>query len=147
MPKSKAIRMARGLLKKAAATGRWGDHGKAGAKTRAGAAASIAQRHDFSNVADPPYVDEARDLRGRWTTGGPSLHPTEAAVMEAEDYLRRVQNEGHGFHTKKARRMLKLAQAKRALFLNTPEGQESLSDPGRQEARVNYTQYLLRTHR
>lgn len=47
MDKSKAIRMARGLLKKAAATGRWGDHGKAGAKTRAGAAASIAQRKTF----------------------------------------------------------------------------------------------------
>jgi len=45
--KSAAIRMARGLLKKAAATGRWGDHGKAGAKTRAGAAASIAQRKTF----------------------------------------------------------------------------------------------------
>lgn len=46
-PKSRAIAMARGLLKKAAATGRWGDHGKAGAKTRAGAAASIAQRKGF----------------------------------------------------------------------------------------------------
>lgn len=45
--KSQAIRMARGLLKKAAATGRWGDHGKAGAKTRSGAAASIAQRKTF----------------------------------------------------------------------------------------------------
>jgi len=46
-PKSQAIDMARGLLKKAAATGRWGDHGKAGAKTRAGAVASIAQRRTF----------------------------------------------------------------------------------------------------
>lgn len=46
-PKSEAIAMARGLLKKANATGRWGDHGKAGAKTRAGAAASIAQRKTF----------------------------------------------------------------------------------------------------
>lgn len=45
--KSAAIRMARGLLKKAAATGRWGRKGKAGAKTRAGAAASIAQRKTF----------------------------------------------------------------------------------------------------
>jgi hypothetical protein len=45
--KSEAIAMARGLLKKAAATGRWGDHGKAGARTRAGAAASIAQRKTF----------------------------------------------------------------------------------------------------
>lgn len=45
--KRKAILMARGLLKKAAATGRWGDHGKAGMKTRAGAAASIAQRKTF----------------------------------------------------------------------------------------------------
>jgi hypothetical protein len=47
MTKSKAIRMARGLLNKAARSGRWGDHGKAGAKTRAGAAASIAQRKTF----------------------------------------------------------------------------------------------------
>lgn len=45
--KSQAIRMARGLLKKAAARGKWGDKGKAGAKTRAGAAASIAQRKTF----------------------------------------------------------------------------------------------------
>jgi hypothetical protein len=45
--KRDAIRIARGLLKKAAATGRWGDHGKAGARTRAGAAASIAQRKMF----------------------------------------------------------------------------------------------------
>jgi hypothetical protein len=45
--KTEAIRMARGLLKKAASTGRWGRHGKAGAKTRAGAAASIAQRKTF----------------------------------------------------------------------------------------------------
>lgn len=45
--KSEAIAMARGLLKKAAATGRWGDHGKAGAATRAGASASIAQRRTF----------------------------------------------------------------------------------------------------
>lgn len=47
VPKERAIPMARGLLKKAAATGRWGDHGKAGARTRAGAAASIAQRKTF----------------------------------------------------------------------------------------------------
>lgn len=47
VPKERAIPMARGLLKKAAATGRWGDKGKAGAKTRAGAAASIAQRKTF----------------------------------------------------------------------------------------------------
>jgi hypothetical protein len=45
--KGEAIRMARGLIKKAAATGRWGRHGKAGARTRAGAAASIAQRKTF----------------------------------------------------------------------------------------------------
>lgn len=45
--KRESIRMARGLIKKAAKTGRWGDHGKAGAKTRAGAAASIAQRKTF----------------------------------------------------------------------------------------------------
>lgn len=44
---SAAIRIARGLLNKAARTGRWGDHGKAGAKTRAGARASIAQRSTF----------------------------------------------------------------------------------------------------
>lgn len=47
IPKERAIPMARGLLKKAAASGRWGDHGKAGALTRAGAAASIAQRKTF----------------------------------------------------------------------------------------------------
>lgn len=47
MPASRAIPMARGLLKKAAARGIWGDKGKAGAKTRAGAAASIAQRKTF----------------------------------------------------------------------------------------------------
>lgn len=46
-PKGQAIAMARGLLKKAAATGRWGNKGKAGARTRAGAAASIAQRKTF----------------------------------------------------------------------------------------------------
>lgn len=45
--KSQAIAMARGLLNKAASTGRWGDKGRAGAKTRAGAAASIAQRRAF----------------------------------------------------------------------------------------------------
>jgi hypothetical protein len=48
VPKGRAIAMARGLIRKAAATGRWGDHGKAGAATRAGAAASIAQRKTFS---------------------------------------------------------------------------------------------------
>lgn len=47
LPKERAIPMARGLLKKAAATGRWGNHGKAGAATRAGAVASIAQRKAF----------------------------------------------------------------------------------------------------
>ena len=47
MPKERAIPMARGLLKKAAKSGRWGDRGKAGAATRAGAAASIAQRKTF----------------------------------------------------------------------------------------------------
>lgn len=47
IPKARAIPMARGLLKKANATGRWGHSGKAGAKTRAGAAASIAQRRTF----------------------------------------------------------------------------------------------------
>jgi hypothetical protein len=47
MPRERAIPMARGLLKKAVASGRWGDHGKAGAATRAGAAASIAQRKTF----------------------------------------------------------------------------------------------------
>jgi hypothetical protein len=72
-PESKAIAIARGLLKKAAATGRWGDHGKAGAKTRAGAAASIAQRRDFAMDAltdillayDPA---EPRDTHGEWAT-------------------------------------------------------------------------------
>lgn len=47
MPKERAIPMARGLLKKAAKSGRWGDKGKAGSKTRAGAVASIAQRRTF----------------------------------------------------------------------------------------------------
>lgn len=47
MPKERAIPMARGLLKKAAKTGRWGDHGKAHGPTRAGAKASIAQRKAF----------------------------------------------------------------------------------------------------
>lgn len=46
-PESQAIAMARGLLKKAALRGKWGRHGKAGAATRAGAAASIAQRKTF----------------------------------------------------------------------------------------------------
>lgn len=46
-PKSEAIAMARGLLKKAAAAGRWGSRGKAGTATRAGAAKSIAQRATF----------------------------------------------------------------------------------------------------
>lgn len=45
--KRDAIRMARGLLKKAAATGRWGDKGRASGPVRAGAAASIAQRKTF----------------------------------------------------------------------------------------------------
>lgn len=45
--KSEAIRMARGLLKKAAATGRWGDHGRASGPVRAGARTSIAQRKTF----------------------------------------------------------------------------------------------------
>jgi len=47
MPKERAIPMARGLLKKAAKSGRWGDHGKAGARTVAGARGSIAQRKTF----------------------------------------------------------------------------------------------------
>lgn len=47
MPKERAIPMARGLIKKAAGRGKWGDKGNAGAKTRAGAAASIAQRKTF----------------------------------------------------------------------------------------------------
>jgi Zeta toxin len=47
-PKSRAIAMARGLLKKANRTGRWGDHGVAHAATRAGAAASIVQRKSFA---------------------------------------------------------------------------------------------------
>lgn len=45
--KSKAIRMARGLLNKAAATGRWGNRGKASLAVRAGAVASRAQRKTF----------------------------------------------------------------------------------------------------
>lgn len=45
--KRQAIKMARGLLKKAAATGRWGDKGKASGPVRAGARASIAQRKTF----------------------------------------------------------------------------------------------------
>ena len=47
MPKRRAIAMARGLTNKAAATGRWGDRGKASAAVRAGAAASVAQRKTF----------------------------------------------------------------------------------------------------
>ena len=47
MPKERAIPMARGLLKKAARSGRWGDHGRAHGPTRAGAKASIAQRSTF----------------------------------------------------------------------------------------------------
>lgn len=47
MPESRAIAMARGLLNKAARTGRWGDHGKAHGPTRAGAKASLAQRKTF----------------------------------------------------------------------------------------------------
>ena len=46
-PKSEAIAMARGLLKKAAKTGRWGDKGKAGSATVTGARVSIAQRKTF----------------------------------------------------------------------------------------------------
>jgi hypothetical protein len=45
--KTEAIRMARGLLKKAAASGRWGDHGRASKVTRAKALVSIAQRKTF----------------------------------------------------------------------------------------------------
>lgn len=47
MPKSRAIAMARGLIKKAATRGKWGRGKTAGMKTRAGAAASIAQRKTF----------------------------------------------------------------------------------------------------
>lgn len=47
IPESRAIAMARGLTNKAAKTGKWGDHGRAGVKTRAGSAASVAQRKTF----------------------------------------------------------------------------------------------------
>ena len=43
---SHAIAIARGMTNRAASTGRWGK-GKAGAKTIAGSAASIAQRSTF----------------------------------------------------------------------------------------------------
>lgn len=46
VPKARAIPMARGIIDRAAKTGRWG-RGKAGTRTRAGAAASIAQRKSF----------------------------------------------------------------------------------------------------
>lgn len=45
--KRDAIKMARGLLKNAAATGRWAGRGRASAPVRAGAVASIAQRKTF----------------------------------------------------------------------------------------------------
>lgn len=48
MPESRAIAIARGMLNRAAKSGKWGRFGgKAGAKTRAGAVASIAQRKTF----------------------------------------------------------------------------------------------------
>src|SRR5690242_9154382 len=101
-----AIEMARGLLKKAARTGRYG-RGKAGAATIAGARASIAQRKDFSNTAS--YLDEARDTTGKWTGTG-SLHPTEAALMDAQEALRRKPSR----HNKK---MLAYRQFQRDRFL------------------------------
>jgi predicted ABC-type ATPase len=56
MPKSRAIAIARGVINKAAATGRWGRGKKASAPVRAGAVASVAQRHSFS---EPGSLDVA----------------------------------------------------------------------------------------
>lgn len=45
--KRAAIRIARGVIDRAAATGRWGRRGKAKPNVRAGAVASVAQRKTF----------------------------------------------------------------------------------------------------
>lgn len=140
-PKGKAIGMARGLLRKAAATGRWGDHGKAGARTRAGAAASIAQRKTFS--LSNSYLDEPRLPDGRWKGFG-SLHPTEAAIMDAEKALRDASATGVHHRIKKAKRRLAFANVQRAKYLATPEGKASLVDPNRPAEKVSYLQALLR---
>lgn len=67
-PESEAIAIARGILNKAAKTGRW-SKGKAGAKTRAGAKVSLAQRKDFSNTDLAFSPLELRDADGKWTKG------------------------------------------------------------------------------
>jgi hypothetical protein len=69
MPKQRAIAMARGLLNKAARSGRWGDKGKAGARTVAGAAASIAQRKSFSTPAQEGTVLDMATLKAKKRKG------------------------------------------------------------------------------
>lgn len=53
LPKSRAIAMARGIIDKAAKTGRWG-HGKAKPNIIAGSVASVAQRKAFSGSNEAP---------------------------------------------------------------------------------------------
>lgn len=132
-PESEAIAMARGLLNKAARAGRYG-RGKAGAKTIAGARASIAQRKDFSNS----YLDEKRDATGKWT-GTFSLHPTEAAVMDAQEHLRRA---GNALTRRNAKKKLAWRQFQRDAYLKTPEGARTLLDPRRASAKESYLSYL-----
>ena len=64
--KRDAIRIARGVIDRAAATGRWAG-GKAKPNVRAGAAASVAERGalNFSHTVR----DELRDMFGRWAVG------------------------------------------------------------------------------
>lgn len=61
--KSQAIRIARGVIQRAAATGRWG-RGNAKPNVVAGAAASIAQRKAFSHAHS---ADGSEDIKLDWT--------------------------------------------------------------------------------
>lgn len=85
-PESLAIAIARGMLNRAAKTGKWGRHGaKAGVATRAGAAASLAQRKTFG-LANPAFPAGAgRDIElgkfgSKWKHDYVPLNPAAVAL-------------------------------------------------------------------
>lgn len=90
------------------------------------------------------YLNEARDMRGRWASMGSALHPTEAAVMDAKDDLRRAHNP---LTRHNARQRLRWASYQRGAYLKTPEGMASLADPDRARAVAQYAAYLARGRR
>jgi hypothetical protein len=107
--KQAAIRMARGLLNKANKTGRWGDHGKAHAPTRAGAAASAAQRATFA-VEDVKVLDFAKKRPGSMSNG---KYPVTSAKSARSAY--KLRNHGKGVSAAKVKAHIRAECKKRGI--------------------------------